>query len=409
MVEVGERQKRNLQALQDIAGSRGGFLIHQAANSGATLLPGQVSSASLLGAWNAVDEAPLRYSEPLPSFDANNAELPAGEDLPSRVMPLVTPTIDPSPTSQTMPTHSIQKLRNEKRISNCNISGLRQPAASTLLSPESLLEAGKKEQVFGLEADTLEEEQKLNALLKKFAVEEILKAGIKALSQDVSTDLSDGHEWQEQDTRPPSLRTDKIILLQNASQESFHPPLPNIYKNNIRLKQLLFAAACVTNASVVGLTLNAANCDYEISPFFQESISEAEAKMTCFSSFQGLKEHLRPCVSQVMRAHHPYIDVLPFPTFRDRVIKLAYADEPMIDEDDLCNDLENDGLICWGSSLGGGTAATGSGAPWDIRSWEAQPWFLKKWWILIGGAEGELYKQSRWWSEMRGERACYPW
>jgi len=110
-----------------------------------------------------------------------------------------------------------------------------------------------------------------------------------------------------------------------------------------------------------------------------------------------------------MYRHHPYIDVLPFPTFRERLIKLACAGEPMIDEDELCKDLENDGLICWGSSLGGGSAAMGSGAPWDLRSWEAQDWFMKKWWILIGGAEGEIYKQTQWWCEMRGERSYYPW
>lgn len=110
-----------------------------------------------------------------------------------------------------------------------------------------------------------------------------------------------------------------------------------------------------------------------------------------------------------MYRHHPYIDVLPFPTFRERLITLACAKEPTIDEDELCKDLENDGLICWGSSLGGGSTAVGSGAPWDIRSWEAQGWFMKKWWILIGGAEGEIYKQTQWWCEMRGERSCYPW
>lgn len=81
----------------------------------------------------------------------------------------------------------------------------------------------------------------------------------------------------------------------------------------------------------------------------------------------------------------------------------------MIDEDELCDDLQKDGLICWGSTLGGGNDATGSGAPWDLRSWEAAPWFMKKWWILIGGKEGEIYQQTRWWCEMRGERACYPW
>jgi hypothetical protein len=81
----------------------------------------------------------------------------------------------------------------------------------------------------------------------------------------------------------------------------------------------------------------------------------------------------------------------------------------MIDEDELCLDLLNDGLICWGSSIGGGNKAIGSGAPWDPRSWEAQSWFMKKWWIVIGGVEGEIYKQTEWWCELRGDRSCYPW
>ena len=56
--------------------------------------------------------------------------------------------------------------------------------------------------------------------------------------------------------------------------------------------------------------------------------------------------HLRPCSTQLMHQHHRYIDVLPFPTFRERIIKLAYCEkEPMINEDELCQDLI-DGLIC---------------------------------------------------------------
>jgi hypothetical protein len=91
---------------------------------------------------------------------------------------------------------------------------------------------------------------------------------------------------------------------------------------------------------------------------------------------------------------------------RERIIKLAYVEEePMIDEDELCQDLNN-GLVCWGSVLDGRNSTIGSGVPWDVRSWEAQPWFLKKWWIVIGGAEGEIYKQTQWWRQIRGERSC---
>lgn len=207
------------------------------------------------------------------------------------------------------------------------------------------------------------------------------------------------------DSKSPQLRTDKILLLQYMNRDA----LPDIRRNNIRIKQVLFTAACLANASALGFSSDSATCDNAESPFFRRSVSEDVAKAACLSSFNELKECLRPCVTQMMYSHHPYIDVLPFPTFRERIIKLAYIESPMIDEDDLGNDLQNDGLICWGSSLGGGSVATGSGAPWDIRSWEAQPWFLRKWWILIGGVEGEIYKQTQWWREMRGERSCQPW
>jgi hypothetical protein len=409
--EAGERQKRNLQVLQGIAGARSGFLLDQAANNGATMLPDQSCFTNAFGELDLVHDTPLTHRNLGTYLNPNRAELSqnslVGEDLQSRTLHLATPFVNPIPSSPILLDHPPWKIPNEKRVYNHNISAL---IPRALRSPESLLKNGNKGQFPCPDEDALEDELKLDVLRKKFTVDEILRAGIKALSQDVSTESSASgrHDGQEHETSSPSLRTNKILLLENASQE-LSLPLPDIYRNNIRVKQILFAAACVANASLMGLGIEASSCDYDMSPFFQESISEEAAKAACLSSFQGLKEHLRPCVPQVMRAHHPYIDVLPFPTFRERVIKLAYTDEPMIDEDDLCNDLENDGLICWGSSLGGGSEATGSGAPWDIRSWEAQPWFLKKWWILIGGTEGELYKQTKWWCEMRGERSCYPW
>jgi hypothetical protein len=257
----------------------------------------------------------------------------------------------------------------------------------------------------------LDEKTRLQILEKKVGLQSILKAGLKALSHETLVDVDCSTSPDDREgcaTNSTQLRTDKILVLQNANK-NYVASLPDIRRNNIRIKQVLFVAACVANASSLGLPLEGLNYNSAESPFFRDSISESAAKMACLSDFPDLKTHLRSCATQLMYRHHPYIDVLPFPTFRERLIKLAYAEEPMIDEDELCKDLENDGLICWGSSLGGGNAATGSGAPWDIRSWEAQDWFMKKWWILIGGAEGEIYKQTQWWCEMRGERSCYPW
>jgi hypothetical protein len=257
---------------------------------------------------------------------------------------------------------------------------------------------------------SFDQKTKFELLEKKITLRSILEAGLKALSQETSLELEQtaSNEGEGCGTSDIKLRTDKILVLKNANTE-LATPLPDIRRDHIRMKQVMFTAACVANASSLGFILGAENCDDVESPFFRDAISESAAKSACLSEFTDLDAHLRPTAAQMMHRHHPYIDVLPFPTFRERVIKLACTEEPIIDEDDLCNDLQNDGLVCWGSSLGGGSIATGSGAPWDIRSWEAQPWFLKKWWFLIGGAEGEIYKQTKWWCEMRGERSCYPW
>lgn len=70
----------------------------------------------------------------------------------------------------------------------------------------------------------------------------------------------------------------------------------------------------------------------------------------------------------------------------------------IFDETDLTRDMDKGGIVCWGAD-----SRAGSGTPWDHRSWEFRPWFLKKWWMLTGGMEGEIGKQSAWWAEMRGE------
>ncbi|PMD52874.1 uncharacterized protein K444DRAFT_542879 [Hyaloscypha bicolor E] len=288
------------------------------------------------------------------------------------------------------------------------------PVIGLPLTSESSQERGIIGQLLQQAGLVLDEKTRLQILEKKIDLRGILKAGLKALSHEtlVDADCSTSYDGREGcATNSTKLRTDKILVVQNANKE-YMASVPDIPRNNIRIKQVLFVAACVANASSLGLSLDGLNCDSAESPFFRNSVSELAATAilgACLSDFLDLKTHLRPCATQLMHRHHPYIDVLPFPTFRERLIKLACAKEPMIDEDELCKDLENDGLICWGSSLGGGSPAMGSGAPWDIRSWEAQGWFMKKWWILIGGVEGEIYKQTQWWCEMRGERSCYPW
>jgi hypothetical protein len=121
------------------------------------------------------------------------------------------------------------------------------------------------------------------------------------------------------------------------------------------------------------------------------------------SMFSHIKPDLRPCKRQITITHPLYIDALPFPSFRKRIIALRNVEPKIMDERELWSDIGKQGLVCWGTA-----GPNGSGAPWDRRSWEVKGWFLKKWWMITGGIDGEMGSQSRWWCEMRGETSEVP-
>jgi hypothetical protein len=77
---------------------------------------------------------------------------------------------------------------------------------------------------------------------------------------------------------------------------------------------------------------------------------------------------------------------------------------PLLDEEKLCVDFTNDGLICWGSQGEGMNGGMDTGVPWDSRSWEPQVWFLEKYWFLVGGYEDEMWRSAKWWCGMQGEK-----
>jgi hypothetical protein len=379
-VILGERQRRNLQVLQDLAVSTHNFRVDGGSKDDRDVTPGVGVSTNTSPDADNIYSASFKYSNLPVSSAGNNIENPHAESA-----------------------------RAPRSVSDTD----QQLQAATTSPPSGPNEFSIIGRLLEEKGVVFDQPIKLQVLQRKITLKRILEAGVQALSQEIASETaSSSHEYEDgYSAKGITLRTDRILKLQNIDA-GYTAPLPDPRQNHIRMKQILFVAACAANASTLGVSLStdqSEDCENVESPFFRERISEHDAKAACLSEFTALKTHLRPSAAQLLHSHHPYIDVLPFPTFRDRLIKLACTEEPMIDEDDLCEDLQKDGLICWGSSLGGGSAAMGSGAPWDIRSWEAQPWFLKKWWILIGGAEGEIYKQTQWWCEMRGEKSCYPW
>ncbi|KAH7329168.1 hypothetical protein B0I35DRAFT_473796 [Stachybotrys elegans] len=191
-----------------------------------------------------------------------------------------------------------------------------------------------------------------------------------------------------------------VLLMPAISLKPRPSLLPDPLINNLLFNPQCVFMALKENCLHLGISNNDFCTDLGMSPFFRpefESASESDSKALLSlsrQSYTNVKFDLRPVEGQLVINHHPYIDVIPFRDLRRNLLRML--DE--IDEDDFFRDcLES--WTCWGPSAG-----IPSGRPWDPRSWEASEAFLGKWSHVIGGDEGELARQSRWWQSIRGDR-----
>lgn len=240
---------------------------------------------------------------------------------------------------------------------------------------------------------------------QKYTLEDIMIAGIRVLSE------GENHSRNDTRTTNPPITAAGNDARQNLAPRANleHCYTPDIHLNTIQLTTMSFVAACFANAAMLGLSPETLWSKTSQSPFYQSQMANDPFGTANVGQFGHLKPLLRPSSTQLAHPHHPYLDILPFPAFRNRIIQLLQVQPPPIDSDKLCQDLKSDGLICWGSTNRDGRDTGGSGAPWDIRSWEIKPWFLKKWPLLFDGPDDEMYQHSRWWSELRTEKSSYPW
>ncbi|EEQ30949.1 hypothetical protein McanMca71_003502 [Microsporum canis] len=182
------------------------------------------------------------------------------------------------------------------------------------------------------------------------------------------------------------------------------------YANNLRLEQLCTLSAIHDLGLHVGISEAAVCADESLSPFFRpimESTDDTDKESAITEvkqMYKVLKPDLRPNCEQITIQHHPYIDILPFPTLRKNLI----THQAEVDEDEFFFDMLS-GLVCWGGAGIGrkdrdsSTGYASTGTPWDVRSWEAKAWFQQKYWSLLGGEDGELVRQSEWWCSIRGD------
>ncbi|KAG4444185.1 hypothetical protein IFR05_000282 [Cadophora sp. M221] len=100
----------------------------------------------------------------------------------------------------------------------------------------------------------------------------------------------------------------------------------------------------------------------------------------------SLPPSLTPTLQQRFVPHKPYVDMLPWPSVRDRILSSPSS----INEMQFVSDMTSTDIKVWGST------------PWDPAGWEVSPTFAKKWWFLM---DDGILQTANFWRGQRGEEA----
>ncbi|KAF4847483.1 hypothetical protein CGCSCA4_v005560 [Colletotrichum siamense] len=187
----------------------------------------------------------------------------------------------------------------------------------------------------------------------------------------------------------------RLSLAQSRVKEvyegySLHAARPSALHVLIRLRVL---AALAHNAAAMGFPPQGLCRDDFISPYNLSGPLELEN----FDLTTPGRESLRPTNLQRTVLHHPWIDLFPFPVFRDNV--LFGMDSGLLDDDQLCADI----LEVKDEDLAGRPSLIVWGQSWDCMAWEANEAFFRKWGFLTRGCP-ELLEATNYWRSRRGER-----
>jgi hypothetical protein len=100
----------------------------------------------------------------------------------------------------------------------------------------------------------------------------------------------------------------------------------------------------------------------------------------------NLPPALAPTLKQQIIPHRPYVDMLPWASFRDRLLNSPMA----VNELEFLSDMASGDLRVWGS------------VAWDPMAWEVGPKFASKWWFLM---DDVIINTTNFWRSQRGEEA----
>ncbi|KAI8402903.1 hypothetical protein FOFC_16332 [Fusarium oxysporum] len=177
------------------------------------------------------------------------------------------------------------------------------------------------------------------------------------------------------------------LIRQSLEDYSLQTPRPSNLHIIIRLNVL---NAIADNATVIGFPKESLCRDEFISPFYQTGPIQIPSP-NCPTSLQ-------PTSLQRSTAHHPWIDLFPFPKFRDNVLR--GMQKGLFDDDELCGDL----LGVEGAGVGEQPSLLVWTIAWDARGWEVNAAFVKKWGSLIQDCP-EIMDSTNHWRRKRGQPA----
>ncbi|KAK6535867.1 hypothetical protein TWF281_000117 [Arthrobotrys megalospora] len=226
-----------------------------------------------------------------------------------------------------------------------------------------------------------------------YTLKDIIEAGLEALAakdRHLDTRLS----------RSQKMWDTSIEEISNAALAEMLLYTPSPCRTHINVHEITTFKAVVINAKAIGFW-NPIPEDFKDpykSPFVQSYFMNNQSVEKVQQEYSNVVQSLKPSALQCRTPHKAYIDVFPFPGFRERVIKAAAGGH--INELELCADLGKSALMCWGNGHG-----KYGGEPWNPKSWEAQPWFIEKWDSLI---DDEMKECSRFWRQLRDDGAEGP-
>ncbi|GLB08258.1 hypothetical protein AtubIFM57258_004146 [Aspergillus tubingensis] len=156
----------------------------------------------------------------------------------------------------------------------------------------------------------------------------------------------------------------------------------------LNLSRMNVLRAAYQNAIVLGMPAEWLCLDDTISIF------SAHGPHITPNGQMSIPPGLLPTALQRATPHHPWLDVFPFPSMRDNLIRAGDG----LDDDELCHDLtafwdtrsSNATLLVWGT-------------PWDPQNWEVTEDFAKKWGAFLRGCP-EILRSTNSWRARRGER-----